>query len=57
MPFIYVDVEVGVSEEGVCCKIVFPVKFQAVKFHENRHKAFILLKLFHTLFAIKSFCC
>ena len=32
--------EVSVSEEGVWCKIT------------NRHEAFILLKLFHNLFAI-----
>ena len=46
--------EVGVSEEGACCKDRLPVKFQDVKFkdpkymevYENRHEAFILLKLF-----------
>ena len=32
-----------------------PVKFKDLKFinfHENRHEAFILFKLFHNLFAI-----
>ena len=42
--------EVGVSEEGVCCKNHLPVKFNDPKlkneFFENRHEAFILLKLF-----------
>ena len=29
-----------------------PMKFKDPKFHENRHEAFILFKLFHNLFAI-----
>ena len=40
--------EVGVSEEGACCKNHLPVKFNdpKLKNEENRHDAFILLKLF-----------
>ena len=35
------------SEEGVCCKIIFLCVQDKKKFFcENRHEAFILLKLF-----------
>ena len=39
--------EVGVSEEGVYCKIIFlrSLMIQNSKMSENRHEAFILLKL------------
>ena len=51
--------EVRVPENGVL-QDCLPVKFKDPKFmqfHENRHEAFILLKLFHNLFAINFFCC
>ena len=42
--------EVGVSEEGVCCKIIFlkslMIRSSNMKFCENRHEALIFLKLF-----------
>ena len=57
--------EVGVSEEGVCYKDYLPVKFNNPKFkdeifRENRHEAFILLKLFvcnHFFSIVEIFCC
>ena len=52
--------EVGVSEEEVCCNIgascegeVYSSEVQALNFRENRHEAFILLKLFLPVLASK----
>ena len=47
--------EAHVSGRWSLLKDCLPVKFKDpkfMKFHENRHEALILFKLFHNLFAI-----